>query len=221
MTVGEAGGTSPKQAMDYIDQDRENKEIQAVFNTDHLDLYGESASCADRQQLAEPLRPGPFDDGDEPERKLSGPKRILTMWQQHMHEAGGWNSVTGGSHDQPRSLTRFGTEDPALRVQAAKALAVLWLSLAGTPYVYQGDELGMINLPWEWDISEYKDLVTQGHYAKWVLLRVALGLALTSRPATQAPRRAEATGGEPGHERCHGRSATKSTGQCQESFPRK
>jgi alpha-glucosidase len=114
----------------------------------HLDLYG------------------PFDTGDPPERRLSEIKAVISTWQTHMIQHGGWNSITGESHDQPRSLIRFGSEEPEYRVQSAKALAVLWLSLSGTPYIYQGQELGMINVPWDWPIEEYKDLVSQRHYAR-------------------------------------------------------
>ncbi|KAI5787196.1 glycoside hydrolase family 13 protein [Geopyxis carbonaria] len=96
-------------------------------------------------------------------------KAILEDWQLFMIENSGWNSVCIESHDQPRSVTRFiGREitdnNDINRLRAAKMLATLEAGQSGTIFVYQGQELGMKNIPLDWPISEYKDFETQNRY---------------------------------------------------------
>jgi glycosidase len=79
----------------------------------------------------------------------------------------GWNSLYIENHDQPRSLSRFGTEDPKYRTVCAKMLGTFLLSLRGTIYLYQGQELGMPH-PDDWKIEDYKDVETQQYYKAYV-----------------------------------------------------
>ena len=82
----------------------------------------------------------------------------------------GWDSVYLENHDQPRSYRFLDTAaleaDDELRERAAKMLAVFAAAQCGTLYVYQGQELGMINIPRSWGIEEYKDVETQNRHRK-------------------------------------------------------
>ncbi|KZT55102.1 glycoside hydrolase family 13 protein [Calocera cornea HHB12733] len=150
-TVGETSATNPEQAMQYIRQDRNPKELQMIFNTDlyqHLDLFG------------------PWDTGAPPPKDLPGFKRTISKWQTYMQENGGWNSIYLENHDHPRSLIRFMTEEPKYRELCSKALCVVLSTLSGTLFVYQGQEIGMINLPKEWGIEEYQDVATKNWYSE-------------------------------------------------------
>ena len=80
----------------------------------------------------------------------------MTAWQTEL-EGKAWNSLFLGNHDQPRCLSRFGDDSPEYRVVSAKMLATCLHMMQGTPYVYQGDELGMKNVPFH-DLSEFRDI---------------------------------------------------------------
>jgi Glycosidases len=88
-------------------------------------------------------------------------KRSIAMWQNHLHGRGG-NSFYLMNHDQPRSLSRFG-DDRDFRVESGRALMMLQLSLEGTPFIYQGEEIGMTNARFG-DISMYRDIETLNYY---------------------------------------------------------
>lgn len=83
-------------------------------------------------------------------------KKIICKWQTEL-EGKAWNSIFWGNHDQPRAVTRFGDDRPEYREISAKMLATCLLSLQGTPYIYQGDELGMTNAYFD-DINSYRDI---------------------------------------------------------------
>lgn len=86
-------------------------------------------------------------------------RRVVTKWQRVMIEKDGWNSVFIENHDNPRSVSRYTSDSDADRFHGAKLLAIMQITLAGTIYVYQGEELGMRNMPAEWDLdTEYKDI---------------------------------------------------------------
>lgn len=82
-------------------------------------------------------------------------KQNFTKWQTALHETG-WNSLYWNNHDQPRVVSRFGN-DSTYRVESAKMLATLLHLLKGTPYIYQGEEIGMTNVAFE-DIADYEDI---------------------------------------------------------------
>lgn len=144
MTVGEAPGVTAEEAPLYVDPAR--GELDMIFHFDHAGI--------DRTP-EDFWKPAPW--------KLSDLKEILTRWDRAL--AGrGWNSLYLGNHDLPRLLSRFG-DTGAHRQAAAKLFATLLLTLRGTPYIYQGDEIGMINTPFE-NIGEYRDIVARNGWAE-------------------------------------------------------
>ena len=98
------------------------------------------------------------------EWSLANIKAIINKWQTCMHKAGGWNALFLENHDQSRSVSRFTPHRPEHRTAAAKMLATLIGLQSGTLFVYQGQELGMANLPRDWKIDEYKDFETRNLY---------------------------------------------------------
>ncbi|KAF2168852.1 glycoside hydrolase family 13 protein [Zasmidium cellare ATCC 36951] len=76
----------------------------------------------------------------------------------------GWNTVFLENHDTPRSVSIFGDDSPEYRVQSAKLLSMLLSTLSGTLFLFQGQELGMINVPSTWNISDYQDYLSQSYY---------------------------------------------------------
>ena len=85
--------------------------------------------------------------------------QIITKWQKAMIEHDGWNSVFVENHDNPRSVSRYCDDSDAYREHGAKLLALMQITQNGTLFVYQGEELGMRNVPKSWDIdAEYKDI---------------------------------------------------------------
>ena len=141
MTVGEAPNTNSDQALQYTLP--ENKELNMVFHFDHMHLdYG---------------RYGKFSDIHF---KVSDLKAVLTEWQLKLEK--GWNSLYWSNHDQPRAVTRFG-DDGEIRVESAKMLATLLHMMKGTPYIFQGEELGMKNVHFD-SIEDYKDIETKYFY---------------------------------------------------------
>ncbi|KAF1919872.1 glycoside hydrolase superfamily [Ampelomyces quisqualis] len=85
-------------------------------------------------------------------------KRIVSRLQRLMLERDGWNSLFVENHDQPRSVSRYTDDSDEFRDRGAKLLALMQSTLAGTLYIYQGEELGMRNVPATWDDTEYKDI---------------------------------------------------------------
>ncbi len=141
MTVGETPGVDPNEANLYVAEERH--ELDMVFQFELLELdYG------------------PRGKWDVIPWKLSDFKRILTDWQNKLQ--GGWNSLFLNNHDQPRALSRFGN-DTVYRVESAKMLATMLHTLQGTPYIYQGEEIGMTNVRYS-DIKDYRDIDTLNMY---------------------------------------------------------
>ena len=93
-------------------------------------------------------------------------KRILSKWQTGLHDVG-WNSLFLSNHDQPRSVSRFGNDSDEYRERSAKMLATCLHMMQGTPYVYQGEELGMTNYPFT-EMSQFRDLETINAYRELV-----------------------------------------------------
>jgi oligo-1,6-glucosidase len=137
LTIAEAPGVTAQEARKYTDPDRE--EVSMVFTFEHMNLdVGPSGSKWD---LA-PLR-------------LPDLKANLSQWQEGLAESG-WNSLYWNNHDQPRVVSRFG-DDGEHRVTSAKTLFTVLHLLRGTPYVYQGEELGMTNAPFS-RVEDYQDI---------------------------------------------------------------
>ena len=93
-------------------------------------------------------------------------KKVLSDWQRELHEVA-WNSLYFCNHDQPRSVSRFGNDSDAYRELSAKMLATCLHMMQGTPYVYQGEELGMTNVPFA-SIDDLRDLDSINAYHEYV-----------------------------------------------------
>lgn len=145
LTVGEMPGCTVEQARLYTDPAR--GEVDMVFQFEHVQL-DQGASKWD----AHPLR-------------LLDLKASLGRWQAGLAETG-WNSLYWNNHDQPRAVSRFG-DDGEHRVRSAKLLGTLLHLHRGTPYVYQGEELGMTNAPFA-GIADFRDIESINHYAEAV-----------------------------------------------------
>lgn len=142
VTVGEAWGATTELAKLYSNPD--HSELSMVFQFEHI--------CLDQIEGKEKwdLAPLPF-------MKL---KEVLGRWQVEL-SGKGWNSLFWNNHDLPRIVSRWGN-DGEYRVEAAKMLAILLHGLQGTPYIYQGEELGMTNVAY--GIEEYRDIETLNLY---------------------------------------------------------
>ncbi|KAK5987570.1 Alpha-glucosidase [Cladobotryum mycophilum] len=88
----------------------------------------------------------------------------ITKWQRFMYDHNGWNALYLENHDQPRAISRFVFDDPEHRVASAKLIALFLVFQAGTPFVYQGQEIGMTNVPKDWPMEEYKDIDCINHW---------------------------------------------------------
>ena len=120
-----------------------------VFQFEHMDLSAETGA----------------EVGAAKTRKLSDLKDVMSRWQKDLEDRA-WNSIYLGNHDQPRSVSQFG-DDGLYRVESAKMLATFIHMLQGTPYVYQGDEIGMTNVAFE-SIDDYRDVATRNMYKEGV-----------------------------------------------------
>ncbi len=143
LTVGEMPGATVEQARLYTDPER--SELDMVFQFEHVDIDS-----------------GPEGKWDLRPLVLSELKESLGRWQEGLAEVG-WNSLYWGNHDQPRAVSRFGSDATEHRVRSAKALATVLHLHRGTPYIYQGDELGMTNYPFT-SIDEYRDLESLNYF---------------------------------------------------------
>lgn len=142
MTVGEAPGSTVENAIELVGEGR--GELDMLFQ---FEMMGVDHTDGDK------WRQRPID--------LVEMKRIIERWQLGL--AGkAWNSNYLMNHDQPRSVSRFG-DDGRYRSESAKALLLLNLSLGGTPYIYQGEELGMANVAFP-SIDDYRDVETLNYY---------------------------------------------------------
>ena len=135
ITVGEAWGADTERAKLYSNPD--GSEFSMVFQFEHIGL--DQKDGGEKWDLA----PLPF-------KKL---KKIMAHWQNELYNCG-WNSLFWDNHDLPRIVSRWGN-DREYRVESAKMLAILLHGMQGTPYIYQGEELGMTNV--QYDIEDYKD----------------------------------------------------------------
>ncbi|SDC32794.1 alpha-glucosidase [Pelagirhabdus alkalitolerans] len=140
MTVGEANGVTVDDAEEWVGE--EGGYFDMVFQFDHLDLWGSS-----------------LDGGID----LNALKKALTKWQKGL-EGKGWNALFLENHDQPRSVSTWGN-DAELRKTSAKALGTLYFFMQGTPFIYQGQEIGMTNVRYD-SIDDYNDVATKNMYHK-------------------------------------------------------
>ena len=187
ITVGEMPGATAEQALLLTDAER--RELDMVFTFEHVSLDEQNGLKFDVKPL-----------------HLPDLKANLAHWQVALADRG-WNSLYFCNHDQPRVVSRFG-DDGEHRVASAKTIATTLHLLRGTPYVYQGEEIGMTNAPFTL-IEDYRDLeslnfhriaTSMGAEEDWVLA----GLAAKSRDHARTPmqwddsRHAGFTSGTPG-----------------------
>ena len=138
ITVGECSGVTLEEAKKYARSDE--KELNMVFQFEHMDVDSDEKA------------------GKWTTRKmdLRNLKKILTRWQKGLQDIA-WNSLYWENHDQPRSVSRFGNDSDEYREISAKMLATCLHMMQGTPYVYQGEELGMTNCPFN-TLDNFRDL---------------------------------------------------------------
>jgi oligo-1,6-glucosidase len=171
LTVGETPGVTLDEARKYTDPAR--REVDMVFQFEHVGLDH-----------------GPGGKFDPKPLRLTDLKATFGRWQAGLADAG-WNSLYWDNHDQPRVVSRFG-DDGEHRRESAKALATLLHLHRGTPYVYQGEELGMTNAHFT-RFDQYRDIESVNHVAQARTLASATdeqllaGLAAMSRDNARTP----------------------------------
>ncbi|EGV62471.1 alpha-D-glucosidase (maltase) (alpha-amylase) (MALT) (MAZS) [Yamadazyma tenuis] len=144
MTVGEVGHSSHDEVLKYVGAGR--GEMNMLFLFDMVELGSDP-----RDRFI-------YNGYNLPDLKTAVTNQAEFIGTE------GWTTVFNENHDQPRSVTRFGNDDPKWRVQSGKLLALLMSSLSGTLFLYQGQEIGMTNVPKEWPIEEYKDINSMNYY---------------------------------------------------------
>lgn len=149
MTVGETHGVTPADGLKYAGQNRH--ELDMIFEFQHLRL--------DNSQHG-------FGKWSTRKTPLVALKQVINEWQVGLHGEA-WNSLFWNNHDTPRAVSRFGNDSPQYRERAAKMLATCLHLLQGTPYIYQGEEIGMTNAHFE-QLSDYRDIETINAYQELV-----------------------------------------------------
>ncbi len=144
LNVGEMPGVTVEHARLFTDPAR--GEVDMVFQFEHVQL-----DQGENKWDVRPLR-------------LTDLKRSFGRWQEGLAETG-WNSLYWNNHDQPRIVSRFGDDSPEHRARSAKMLGTVLHLHRGTPYVYQGEELGMTNARFD-EIGAFRDIESLNHYAE-------------------------------------------------------
>ncbi|KAJ5162249.1 hypothetical protein N7492_007641 [Penicillium capsulatum] len=137
--------TDEKEVLRAVQFDR--NEINMIFNFEHVDIDH-----------------GPYDKFEPGSWKLTDLKNFFERWQTFMYANDGWNALYWENHDQPRCIDRFVNAREEYRLEASKMLAIALALQSGTPFVYQGQEIGMRNVPTSWPIEEYKDIDCLNHW---------------------------------------------------------
>ena len=147
ITVGECSGVTLEEAKKYARSDE--KELNMVFQFEHMDVDADGSNKWTDKKM-----------------DLRDMKEVLTKWQKGLEEIA-WNSLFWENHDQPRSVSRFGNDSSQYRELSAKMLATCLHMMQGTPYVYQGQELGMTNVPFH-SVEDFRDLDSINAYHELV-----------------------------------------------------
>ncbi len=148
LTVGEAGGTV-QQGIQYAGLD--GSELNMIFSFEHNDGLNDGTEL------------GKWSDHGAP---LSEVRTIMNRWQLGLIGKA-WNTVYLSNHDQPRQVSRYGNDSPLFRVRSAKMLATLIHLMHGTPYIYNGEELGMTNAYFT-RLEDYRDVEVFNAWKQWV-----------------------------------------------------
>lgn len=146
LTVGEMPGSTPEDAVHYTNLD--GSELNMVFQFQHVNLS--------------PNPDGRLGKWNDQPVKLPELKQAFARWQVALNGKG-WNSLYWNNHDQPRTVSRFGNDDPKYRVVSAKMLGTTLHMMQGTPYVYEGEEIGMTNVHYT-ALAQYEDLESINAY---------------------------------------------------------
>ncbi len=145
MTVGETAGVTTELAKQYAGEN--THELNMVFQFEHVEGDGKYGKWTDEKL------------------PLTTLKDTLSRWQTELYGTA-WNSLFWNNHDQPRAVSRFGDDRPQYRQASAKMLATCLHMLQGTPYIYQGEELGMTNYPFEGP-QDFRDIESINAYKEW------------------------------------------------------
>lgn len=137
ITVGECSGVTVEEAKKYASS--QGNELNMVFQFEHMGLDD-----------------GVYGKWSNRKMKLTELKQVMSRWQTEL-EGEAWNSLYWCNHDQPRIVSRFGNDSPKYREVSAKMLGTCLHMMQGTPYVYQGEELGMTNYPFT-SAEEFRDI---------------------------------------------------------------
>ncbi|MCP1109667.1 oligo-1,6-glucosidase [Lachnospiraceae bacterium PF1-21] len=143
MTVGETAGVTIEEAKKYAGEDA--NELNMVFQFEHVSIGD-----------------GPYGKWTTNRYDFREYKKIMIKWQEEL-QGKAWNSLYLGNHDQPRSVSRFGDDSEEYREISAKMLATCIHMMQGTPYIYQGEEIGMTNAYFE-DLTMYRDIESLQYY---------------------------------------------------------
>lgn len=147
LTVGEAAGVTIEEAQKYANND--GTELGMVFQFEHVDLIR-----------------GPIGKWSDQKPKLRDFRRVMNKWQYEL-EGKAWNSLFLDNHDQPRVVSRFANDSEQYRIVSAKMIATCLHMLKGTPYVYQGEELGMTNAYFD-RLEDYRDIESINAFHQYV-----------------------------------------------------
>ena len=145
MTVGETPAVTTELAKQYAGED--THELNMVFQFEHVDNEGKYGKWTDEKM------------------PLTALKKILSRWQMDLYGKA-WNSLYWDNHDQPRAVSRFGDDRPQYWKDSAKMLATCLHMMQGSPYVYQGEELGMTNYPFQ-KPEDFRDIESVNAYKEW------------------------------------------------------
>lgn len=143
ITVGETSGVTVDEAKKYASED--GTELNMVFQFEHMDLDGGESFKWNKRKI-----------------DLVELKKVLSKWQKEL-EGKAWNSLYWNNHDQPRIVSRLGNDSDKYREISAKMLATCLHMMKGTPYIYQGEELGMTNMSFE-NINDFRDIESINAY---------------------------------------------------------
>lgn len=160
-TVGEGPRMEPSVALSYV-KEGPNKVLDMMINFAHME-----ADCFITDFMQRPF-------------KLTKLKKAFTKWQKEMYGKG-WNALYLENHDHPRIISRYGSEK--YRVESGKMLAASYLFQQGTPFVYQGQEIGMINTPLK-SLDDYVDIMTHNN------ARIARSLGLSKKTVLKLAQKA-------------------------------
>jgi oligo-1,6-glucosidase len=184
MTVGELPHTpDPAHVLKYISSS--DKQLNCVFQFDIVDIGAGKTNKYEHEGY-----------------KLSELKAIIAKWQSFTNGTDAWATAFCENHDQGRSVSRYASDAPEYRVKSAKMLALMMAAMTGTLFIYQGQEIGMINAPKDWPIEDYKDIESLNYY-NWVkertggnladLARVMAGIQILGRDHARLPMQWENT----------------------------